>query len=559
MDAIADPRVREIWVQKSAQVGWTEILGNAVAYFMDQDPSTMLLLQPTLDIGEAWSKDRLAPMIRDTPKLHGLVRDVRSRDSGNTLLHKQFPGGHITIAGANSAASLASRPIRVVLCDEVDRYPPSAGTEGDPIHLARERSKRFQNRRFLAGSTPTVKDVSRIEAGFRESDQRRFFVPCVHCGEHQYLKWSQVRWPDGMPDEAKYVCEHCGVLLDDGERAAMIEGGEWRATKPFNGIVGFHIWEAMSPMSRLSDMARGFIRAKEFPEQLKGWINTTLGETWEDREGEGLNADLLESRAGKYASWTAPNGAMLLTAGVDVQRDRVEVGLYAFGPGEETWTIAHTVIYGSPTDAKTWAQLDDLLARKVPRDDGAALPIAATLVDAGDGQTAGFVLDYCRTRRKRNILAGKGQSQAGKQAIGKPSKVDVNVRGQTIKRGAELWPVGSDTIKGTLAARFAAEGFIHFPNDLPREYYEQLTAERLRTKFTHGIPHRVWTKPSGARNEALDCFVYAYAAAIFAGLKRANWSRIRARTQPAPVTEPTDDVPVPAQRHKRRASSWMKW
>jgi phage terminase large subunit GpA-like protein len=554
MDAIGDPAVREIWVMKSAQIGWTEILGNAVGYFIDQDPSPMLLIQPTLDMAEAWSKDRFAPMLRDTPALRGLVKDARARDSGNTMLHKQFPGGHVTMAGANSPASLASRPVRVVLCDEVDRYPVSAGTEGDPIKLAQKRSATFWNRRFLAGSTPTVKGASRVEIGFASSDQRRFFVPCPHCQTFQVLQWKRVKWPEGRPDEAFYACAHCDAALTDGDRVGMIRAGEWRATAPSKGIAGFHVWEAYSPWRKLSEIVTDFLAAKPYPDLLKVWVNTSLGETWEDPSGERLIADTLAARAEDYETWTAPAAAVFATVGADVQHDRIELGVYAYGPGEETWAVAHEVIFGAPTDARLWAAVDDLLARQVRRADDVALPILASAFDAGDGATTGFVLDYCRQRRRRSVLAIKGQSQPGKPPIGRPSKVDVNVRGIAIPRGAELWPVGSDTIKGILMARLREEGFIHFPATLPTTYYEGLSSERLITKFRNGIPHRIWVKDKAARNEPLDCFVYAYAAACYAGLKRANWAALRSRLKPwgeappsAPM-QPPEPAPNPAPR-----------
>jgi phage terminase large subunit GpA-like protein len=560
MDAICDPTIDQVWAQCSAQVGKTEIINNAIGYFIDQDPSPILLIQPILDLAEAWSKDRFAPMLRDTPALKGLVKDAKSRDSGNTLLHKQFPGGHITMAGANSAASLASRPIRVVLCDEVDRYPVSAGTEGDPISLAQKRSATFWNRRFVAVSTPKDKGISRIERGYLSSDRRRYFVPCTHCGEFQVLKWKQVKWPEGKPEEAAYVCEHCGVLLGDGDRVEMVRLGQWRATAPFNGIAGFHIWEAYSPWRKLGDIAADFIAAKAFPETLKTWVNTSLGETWEDRAGEGLTAELIESRASDYQPWTVPADAVMVVAGADVQHDRVEVSIVAFGPGEETWLAAHEVVYGRPKDDATWLAVDEVLARTVKRADGVDLAITAAVVDAGDGQTTGFVLDYCRARRRRRVntpdgpcrvLAGKGQSQGGKAAIGNPRKVDVNVKGRVEKRGAELWPIGTDTIKGVLAARLREEGFIHTPHGLPRDYYEQLTSERLVTKFVQGLPRRTWTKAAGARNEAWDCLVYAYAAACFAGLKRAQWSAWSRRRHDV-TTEQTPTNPAPRRVRRSR-------
>jgi len=213
MDAVSDPLIEEVVVMKSAQVGWTEIINNIAGYFIDQDPAPIMVMQPTLEMAEGWSTDRLAPMVRDSPRLAAKIADAKSRDSGNKLLQKRFPGGQLVIVGANSPASLASRPMRVILADEVDRYPASAGVEGDPLTLAYKRTNNFWNRRKLAGSTPTIAGSSRIEAKFDESDKRFFFVPCPHCDEHQVLKWEQVRWEKTKSgahraDTAHYVCEH---------------------------------------------------------------------------------------------------------------------------------------------------------------------------------------------------------------------------------------------------------------------------------------------------------------------------------------------------------------
>lgn len=556
MDAICDPTVLEMYVMKSAQVGWTEALLNAVGYYMSQDPSPIFMVQPTLDMAETWSKDRLAPMIRDTPLLTSLVGDAKSRSSGNTLLHKQYVGGHIVMAGANSPKSLAGRPMRVILCDDIDRFPAAAGTEGDPLDLARKRSITFWNARLLVGSTPTIKGSSRIEIGFEASDKRRFFVPCPHCQAMQVLEWKFVRWPEGDPGAAHYVCPECDGNWDEAQRKDAVRRGEWRATAPFRGTAGFHIWEAYSPWRSLGQIAKDFVRAKEHPELLKVWVNTTLGETWEDRDGERMQAEELSSRAEEYEPWTAPEGAVMVTAGVDVQHDRLEVGVYAFGPGEECWTIAQDVISGSPKDAATWSILDDVLGKRIRRTDGMALPIVAVCVDASDGQTHGFVLDYCRTRRQRGVIAIKGQG-GSKPPIGRPTKVDVTTRGQPAVRGAELWPVGVDTVKGVLSARLKEEGFIHFPAGMDPSYYEQMTAERLITKFRNGIPYKVWDKKSSERNEAWDCAVYAYAAACFAGLKRALWSVWRGRLKAWRDRVPTEELPAPeviakTARPKRR-------
>ena len=274
MDSINDPGVHTVVVMSSAQVGKTEILNNIVGYHIHQDPAPILCVQPTVEMGKTWSKDRLAPMLRDTPALRGRVKDARSRDAGNTTQHKQFPGGHITIAGANSAAGLASRPIRVVLLDEVDRYPPSAGSEGDPVRLATKRTTTFWNRKILLTSTPTIKGLSRIELAFESSDKRRFWVPCPHCGEFQVLAWSGVKFaPLG------YQCAGCQGLWTDTQRWWAVARGEWRAEGESKGVAGFHLNELYSPWVTTAEMVESFLEAKKSPETLKTWVKTTLGET----------------------------------------------------------------------------------------------------------------------------------------------------------------------------------------------------------------------------------------------------------------------------------------
>ncbi len=270
---MGDATIETVVVMSSAQIGKTEIINNVVGYHIHLDPSPILLLQPTLEMAEAWSKDRFAPMLRDTEALRGLVKDPRARDSGNTLLHKRFPGGHITMAGANSPSSLASRPIRLVLCDEVDRYPASAGTEGDPVSLAKKRSTTFWNRKLLLTSTPTIKGASRIEAAFEQSDQRRFHVPCLHCGEYQALTWHQVKWESDSErhrvETAHYECGQCGAALYDSDKPEMLSAGIWIATAPFTGTAGFHISELYSPWVTLAADRRGILKGQEAAGDIK--------------------------------------------------------------------------------------------------------------------------------------------------------------------------------------------------------------------------------------------------------------------------------------------------
>ncbi len=541
MDAISDPRIDTVVVMSSAQVGKTEIVNNVIGFHVAQDPAPVLVLMPTLELGEAWSKDRLAPMLRDTPALRGKIKDARSRDSGNTLLHKAFPGGHLTICGANSPASLASRPIRVVLCDEVDRYPASAGTEGDPVTLARKRSATFWNRKLVLTSTPTVKGGSRIEMAFEASDQRRYWVPCPHCGEHQVLRWSSVRWPPTEPHRAAIHCVACGCEWTDVERWAAIKRGEWRAEAPTNSVAGFHLSELYSPWSRIGEIAQAFIEAKKSPETLKAWTNTSLGETWEDA-GERIDDTGLMDRREEWSD--APADVLVLTAGVDVQDNRLEVEIVGWGRDEESWSLGWHVIHGDPSAPALWADLDRLLTTPLRREDGAELSIAAAAVDSGGHHTQA-VYAYCRDRYRRRVYAIKGMAGPGRPVW--PKKASKNNSGRV-----NLFLVGVDAAKEAVYARLKiarpGAGFCHFPADREADYFAQLTAETISTRYTKGFPVRVWTKRPGARNEALDCRVYAYAALQALAV---NWTRLASASatfRRAAPAEPAAQIDQPAEQ-----------
>jgi phage terminase large subunit GpA-like protein len=515
MDLITDPSVRELWVKKSAQIGWTEILNNVIGYHVHQDPAPILLVQPTVEMAEAWSKDRLAPMIRDTPVLRDLIADPKSRDSGNTVLHKKFTGGHLTIAGANSPAGLASRPIRIVLFDEVDRFPASAGAEGDPISLGRKRSTAFWNRKMLAGSTPTVKGQSRIDAGFDASNQMHLHVPCPHCDSPQRLYWAQVRWEENKPSSARYVCKHCGVLWTNEERiAAVAEGCKrdlWIAEKPFDGIAGLHIFELHSPFVSMEEMVRSFLDAKKLPETLKTWVNTSLGETWEE-QGSTVEPEGLLTRREQYGPQNIPEAALLLTAGVDVQDDRIEVQVNAWGLNEENWIVQQEVFRGDPGKMTLWSEVDSYLLQQFMTEDGRALYLDAVAIDSG-GHNTQTVYNFVISRKRRRVWAIKGMAGTGKLAW--PKKAS-----RTAKSRALVYIVGVDTIKSTLYGRLQkvtepGSGYIHLPHEADEDFVTQLTSEKSVTKYVRGRPTVVWQpRAKNIRQEAQDCWVYAYAAFV---------------------------------------------
>lgn len=560
MDAVSDPSVKQVVCMKSAQVGWTEIVNNVIGFHVDQDPAPMLLVQPTLEMAEAWSKDRLAPMIRDTPALFGKIADAKARDSGNTLLHKSFTGGRLTVAGANSPAGLASRPIRIVLFDEVDRFPASAGTEGDPISLGVKRTRTFWNRKVLMGSTPTVKGSSRIEIAFEQSDQRYYFVPCPHCGEFQRLVWAQVRWPDGRPEDAVYVCPHCGVELTEADKPGMIDRGEWRPTKEFDGTAGFHVSELYSPWSTWSDMAVGFLKAKRLPETLQTWINTSLGECWEDA-GEKLEGGALAARIEAYLPDHVPGGVRLITMGTDVQDDRLECTVFGWGADEEAWRLGHHVLRGDPGQAQLWAEHDELLRRRYHTDDGRQLVIEACAVDSG-GHFTEHVYRYCAQRKRFRVWAIKGMAGPGRLIWPKRAT-------RAGKTRADLFVIGVDTAKDVLFGRLKkvtepGPGYVHFDADTDETYLEQLTNEVVVSKMHMGRRVRLYKpRTSGARVEALDCMVYAYAALQGrGGADLLQRRRSSSDGEPAPridLSPPPVSAPKPAAVVQRPQTSRPTW
>ena len=504
MNSFNDPDIQRIIFMKSAQVGATEILLNVIGYYIDQDPAPMLIMQPTLQMGQAFSKDRLATMIRDSEKIRNCVKDPRSRDSGNTVLSKKFAGGNLTITGSNSASSLASRPIRCVLADEVDRYEASAGAEGDPISLATKRTTTFWNKKIYMCSTPTIKGLSRIETAFEESDKRYYHVPCPECNEKQVLKWKNVVWDENKPETASYACDHCGSVIDESKKQWMLKHGEWIASAPKSNTAGFHISELYSVWSTWADMAKNFLEAKKQPEMLKTWINTALGESWEE-QGETVEYDVLLDRRLNYDVERIPEEVLVITAGVDTQKDRLELQLVGFGKQYEAWVLEYRIFWGDPNGIKVWQELDEYIKKRFKTETGRAIPVSCVCIDSG-GHHTNAVYNFTKPRQARRVFAVKGLSQAGKPIANKPAFVG--------KNKAVLYGIGTDSAKEAIFARLAAENeltTLHFCADLDEEYFKQLTAEKRVTKFVRGRKSLIW-KQIRPRNEALDTLVYNFAA-----------------------------------------------
>jgi len=570
MDAVSDPDVTEVVFMKGSQVGWTAMLGNILGFYSHQDPASVLVVQPTVEMAEAWSKERLAPMIRDTAVLSDLFTDPRSRDGHNTLRMKQFPGGYVAIIGANAPAGLASRPIRVVLADEIDRYPVSAGTEGDPLKLASKRQVTFWNRKTMVGSTPTTKGTSAIEREFKRSDMRRFHVPCPHCQAKAPLRWEQVKWDkaDGgvhLPETASYQCEHCGVLWSDVERWESVAEGEWVATAPFRGVAGFHLSQLYSPWVSLADMVQEFLEAQGNPELLKVFVNTVLGETWEE-QGEAVEAAGLRGNCEQYGAADLPDGVHFATAGVDVQGDRLEIEIVGWGAGDESWGIRYEVLYGDPAQEAVWKELDELLLEKFWTESGRLVRIRAACIDTG-GHHSAQVLKFCRARVARLVHPIKG-------AAG-PRPVWPKRASKTGNTKENIWIVGVDTAKDAIYGRFKIKwpqdhrgpvpGYCHLPADYDDAWFEQATSEKVVTRYKEGRPFRVWVLEKGKRNEALDCRVYAFAARMSLDNSKTKPSAIkqeRVAADDAAPAAPDDTLqtppPVVVQTMKQRPVRRMR-
>lgn len=530
-----ESRVEEVVFMKSAQIGGTECGNNWIAYIVARGLGPTLAVQKSVGLAERYSKQRLDPMFRDTPALEGKVQDRRKRDSGNTILQKAFPGGTLMLSGAEAAAGLRSMPIRNLFLDEIDAYPEDVEGEGDPVKLAERRTMTFTRRKVFKVSTPTHETTSKISRAYRDTDQRRYHVPCPHCGLEQLLEWSRLRYDtddDGklVHGTVRYDCaaDDCDDPILEHHKRGMLLGGKWipTADEPTGLRRGYHINALYSPWFPWWKLVVEWLEAKGDVQRLKSFVNTLLGETWKE-QGEAPEWRRLYSRRETYREGTVPMDGHLLTAGVDVQRDRLEVEVVAWGPGHESWSIDYHVFNGDPAEAGVWDELEGLLSKTWPHESGGHLRLARLAIDSSD-QTQ---LVYTWARRfPHQVLAIKGVD--GQQEILGPPKVfDVNSKGKRRRRGAKLWPVGVSTAKHELYAwlrlpepvegETCPRGFCHFPDSRGREWFEQLCAEEwTREKARKTGRWRYYWRKTRERNEALDCRVYARAAAAAVGIDR---------------------------------------
>lgn len=524
MDAATDRETEKVVLMFSSQLGKSEALLGIMGYYADQEPSPQLMLQPTVEMAEAFSKERISPMFAYSPGLKGKLEEGKdekgtSRKSSTTIRMKHYPGGYLALVGANSPAGLASRPIRVLLCDEVDRY--GVTKEGDPIKLAVQRTANFEaSRKIVLVSTPTTTEESKIYEAFKESDQRYFYVKCPHCGHEHRLVWDLVRWDkdaDGnaLPMTAAMYCPECGAKTRGPYRPDlnMLSTGRWVAHNPGHSVKGYQCNALYSPWVTLHGLVEEWVSctAENNREKLREFINLKLGEPFTAINPDEGDFDQLLDRREEYPTEHLPEGVLMLTAGVDVQRNRLECSIYGWGHDRECWGICHRVLYGLPDDQKTWEMLDGVLETEYKHSSGVKMPVSCVFIDSGDGMYTNNVYAYTRARERQRVFSIKGRGGADLPFVGKPSRAGTEK--------AVLFPLGVDAGKRKVMDRLdvleAGPNFVHFDANVDagftEDFFKQLTAEKQEVVRDKNGSRLVWVKLR-QRNEALDCAVYATAA-----------------------------------------------
>lgn len=580
MNAISDPRTQRVTFIAPSQSAKTTFGIVVVLYFAHQEPSPQLVVQPTISMAEDFSKGRLTPTVEASPDLHGLFGAPRSRDANNTILSKQYAGGQLDIAGANSPAGLASRPKRVLMFDEVDRYPEEAGSEGDPISIGEARTRSFQRtRKIIIVTSPTDEPVQDADGRWSGSRGWREYLagtrevweePCPHCGAFQVLQFDRLKFAmpadggDVDPASVHYPCVACDGVITEEHRPLMRARGRFTATRDGGSLVhrSFHVQGLSAAFALWDELATEFLKKKNDPVTLKTFLNTALGVVWKDVRAENAK-DLLLSRAKRYDGGTdnepafdVPREAGVLTAGVDVQHDRLEVSLWAWGVGQQAWFITHEIIHGDPTQPLVWQHLDEWRKLKWRHEAGALLPITALTVDAGDGNMANHVYAWCAPRLGEQVFAIKGHNRPD---------APLTPRVPTKAKPGRVYMIGVNALTERWYRRLNmpvdafGPGYVHLNHRATEEFVKQLLG--MERKYDPKTRKRRWLARPNTRVEAADCANYALAALLLAlprpeqlthAVKKASDEGDRARGVPpaAPV------VPVPTPQHKSGAKPW---
>lgn len=493
---------------KGSQIGYTEVLINLLLYHVHKKPKSCLHVQPTIEMGRRFSKQRLGPSVRDMPIVRMLMEaGTKTKNSGDTILQKDYKGGTIIVGGANSAASLSSMPMPIVECDEVDRWPDDVDGEGDPLWLLIRRTTNFRSRKVIIGGTPTIKDMSRIEFWFENSDQRYYYIPCPACGEYQKIDWDNICWDEGKPETASLKCVSCKYKIEEYNKTWMLENGEWRRENPDSNDVGFHLSALYSPLGWYSwaQAVDDYLKSHSDTNKRKVWINTVKGETYEETESA-IDGHWLTTRLEKYNA-PVPRSAFILTAGVDTQTDRLECTVVGWGVDWESWVIEHRVFYGDTKQKAVYNDLDVYLQTQFQHENGDFMNIACIFQDAM-GTATDEVYEFCKLRSWRRVYACQGVHGPGRPTIATAKK--------SSKRGQYIFRIGVDGAKEGLYKRLLlaehGPGYVHLPDTVNEDYCKQLVSEKKEKRKVSGRHVFIWTLDKGKRNEALDCYVYAYAA-----------------------------------------------
>lgn len=572
MDCFTDPRVRHIVMVAASQVGKSEFLNNCIGYIVDQDPGSILFIHPTTVDAKEYSRLRIAPMIRDCPTLRSRVRDPKSRDSGNTLLQKSYPGGVLTLCGSTEAHALASKPIRYVVGDERDRWALSAGTEGDPWDLAMARQTTFYNAKAIEVSTPTIKSASAIEAAYGQGTMERWVSQCPHCGAWQEIRWQDIRYESEerqvagkrthIVHDIYYICPSCAAVSD--EQTMKKQPARWQADNPeayAQGCRSFWLNAFVSSWASWESIVQKFLAALGSTRKLQVVYNTCFGELWEDR-GEIEDEEGLLARREDYPA-ELPDGVLVLTCGVDTQKDRLEYEVVGHGHFGETWGIKKGILMGSPLDDEVWSALDDVIEHQYTFADGFGLQISRTFVDEG-GLATQQVREQCRARQGKKVFCIKGIAGADRPYTAPPKMQKITINGRYIGRG---WvyhlgvDAGKSMIRDNLRVKAPGPKYCHFPrrDDYGEAYFKGLQSER--EVYEGGKRRAYWEKiPGRERNEPLDCRNYALAAFKSMGCNLDEIAKHQkdARKRPAqdaPSDAPPILQPTPRARSAQRASS----
>lgn len=499
-DAIDDPAIERISILKSARVGYTALLTGTIAAFVANQPSPILAVLPTQDDARDYMVSDIEGTFEASPEIRGLLASENDETGRSTLLSRKFPGGSLKLVAAKAPRNLRRHAARILLLDEIDGF--EIGQEGDPIELATMRTLTFRDRKIIAGSTP-VFDGGPISKLYAKSDQRIFEVPCPECEEFNEIRWKDIQWDAGMPETAAYACPHCGSVIAERYKAAMVAKGRWRATSPeVRGHAGFRINALVSPHANAAwgKLAAEFVQAKDDPATLQTFTNLVLGEAWREAADELDEGDLAAKRE-PFGLSAMPPECLLVTVGVDCQDDRLEMVVVGHGKNDEAFILAHSIIWGPIDSDVTWQELEDALRSTWKHPNGGTLKVDAAVIDSGDGGHTDIVTGFTRSRFGRRIVAGKGLS-----GFSRP-----NLQRSTTK-GAPLFLIGVDSLKSQLFARLARGTSIRFSADLEPVYFEQLTSERRVVRYFKGQPVRRFERIPGKRAETLDATVYALAA-----------------------------------------------